>query len=289
MILVTGGAGFVGSHLVEALVARGDRVRVVDDLSTGRLENLARVRDRIDWVEGSADDAGDAETIIHPAAAVSVPASMDRPQKTHENNVTRTVRLLTGRRLKRFIFAGSCAVYGEAPTPLSESTPPAPISPYGASKWAAECYLRAFARSHGVATIALRFFNIYGKRQNPASAYSGVITRFADRLRRDEPLPVYGDGLQTRDYVHVDDIVAALLLGAEACDGNAYNVGTGTATSVLELAGLMGRCLDKTARIAHRPPRAGDVRHATADTRRAKETLGFEAKIGLEAGLTATL
>jgi UDP-glucose 4-epimerase len=285
-VLVTGGAGFIGSHLVDALVARGARVRVVDDLRSGRRENLAAVRDRIEFVEGPAGDAGDAETIFHLAATSSVALSVERPLEVHENNVGVTLRLLTGARLRRFIFAGSCAVYGNAPTPTPEETPPAPISPYAASKLAAELYARAFGACRPIQVVCLRFFNVYGPRQDPASPYAGVIPRFIDRLRRGEPLPVFGDGLQTRDFVHVRDVVEALLAAAERGDGGVYNVGTGRATSVLELAGTLGRLYGAAARIAHRPAWPGDVTHACADVGRATAELGFSARVPLEEGLS---
>lgn len=277
MILVTGGAGFIGSHLAEALLARGERVQILDDFSTGRRENVPAGAELV--------DASDADTVFHLAAATSVAYSIDHPREVYENNVALTVRLLAGPSVRRFIFAGSTAVYGDAPVPVTEDAACAPASPYAASKLAAEYYVRAFARSRGVATITLRLFNVYGPRQDPGSPYSGVVARFADRLARGETLDVFGDGLQTRDFVHVSDAVRAFLRAADVCDGGVYNVGTGTGTSVLELAAAMGRAAGRVARIAHRPARAGEIRHSRADVRRARDVLGFEATVPLEVGL----
>ncbi|OGG48865.1 MAG: hypothetical protein A3F84_28125 [Candidatus Handelsmanbacteria bacterium RIFCSPLOWO2_12_FULL_64_10] len=277
MILVSGGAGFIGSHLAEALLARGERVQILDDFSSGRRENVPAAAEVV--------TESDADTVFHLAATTSVAYSVDHPREVYENNVALTVKRLAAGGLKRFIFAGSTAVYGDAPAPVAEDAPCAPESPYAASKLAAEHYVRAFARSRGVATIALRLFNVYGPRQDPRSPYSGVVARFADRLGRDGTLDVFGDGLQTRDFIHVSDVTAAFLRAADVCDGGVYNIGTGVGTSVLELAAAMGRAAGRTAKIAHRPARPGEIRHSRADVRRAREALGFEATVSLEEGL----
>ena len=289
--LVTGGAGFIGSHLVEALVERGDRVRVVDNLSSGRREHLKAVADRIELVEADAGEAGDAETIIHLAALTSVPYSVAHPLETYAQNVAATVRLLASAArgaTRRFILASSTAVTGDGPVPTPEGAPPAPASPYAVSKLACELYARSFGQSHGLEIIVLRLFNVYGPRQDPASPYSGVISRFADRLRRGESLSVFGTGQQTRDFIHVSDVVAALLRAvdapAEAC-GAVYNIGSGTAVSILELAALMARLAGTTARITHRQARTGDILHSCADVRLARSALGFSARTKMEEGL----
>lgn len=289
--LVTGGAGFIGSHLAEALVERGDRVRVVDNLSSGRRENLKAVANRIELVEADAGEAGDAETIIHLAALTSVPYSVAHPFETYTQNVATTVRLLASAArgaTRRFILASSTAVTGDGAVPTPEEAPPAPASPYAVSKLACELYARTFSESHGLEIIVLRLFNVYGPRQDPASPYSGVISRFADRLRRGESLSVFGSGQQTRDFIHVSDVVAALLRAAdapsEAC-GAIYNIGSGTAVSILELAALMARLAGTTARITHRPARTGDILHSCADVRLARSALGFSARTKMEEGL----
>lgn len=283
--LVTGGAGFIGSHLVEALVSRGQRVRVVDDLSTGRRENLAAVRDRIELIEGPAGDPGDAETIFHLAAVTSVPVSVERPLETHDTNVTVTARLLTGRRLRRFVLVSTTAVYGNAPTPTPEETSPSPASPYAASKLASELLTRTVARTRGFTAVCLRPFNVYGPRQRPDSPYAGVVCKFADALRAGAPVTIFGDGQATRDFVFVGDVVEALLRASEAGDGGVYNVGTGRAVTILELAGLMARAAGTAARIQHRPARPGDVLRSCADTTRAARELGWTARVPLEDGL----
>lgn len=283
VILITGGAGFIGSHLADAV----GPCRVLDDLSTGRRENLHA---RAELLEGSVADpavcaraVAGVDLVYHLAAITSVPASVERPLDVYRVNVEGTVNLLAAAAragVKRVVLAGSTAVYGDAPVPVAEDAPADPLSPYGASKLAAELFLRAFGKSVALDGVALRLFNVYGPRQRADSPYSGVISIFRDRIGRGDPVEIFGDGLQTRDFIHVGDVVRAFRLAATAPPG-VYNVGTGTETSVLDLAAAVGAAIGRTPKIRHRPERPGDIRRSAADTMRAKRELGFEATAGL--------
>ena len=296
--LVTGGAGFIGSHLVEALVARGARVRVLDDFSTGRWENLASVRGRVEVVEGDVRDrtvvmraVEGADVVAHLAAVASVPASLEDPAMVWAVNVEGTLNTLEAAReqgVRRFVFASSAAVYGDhTDLPLEEDLPPRPLSPYAASKAAGEALCVAYHASYGVPTVALRFFNVYGPRQDPHSPYSGVISIFVDRMRRGLPPVIYGDGHQTRDFVYVADVVEAVLRAAEREEavGEVFNIAGGRQTSVLELVKVLNHVLGTHLEPAFAPPRPGEVRHSLADVQRVRETLGWAARVGLEEGL----
>lgn len=296
--LVTGGAGFIGSHLVEALVARGERVRVLDDFSTGRPDNLAAVADRVEVIEGDVCEAvlveramAGAEVVVHLAAVASVQASLEEPRRVWAVNVGGTLNLLEAARVEgvcRFVFASSAAVYGDQDDlPLREDLPVRPLSPYAASKVAGEALCRAYCASYGLPTVALRFFNVYGPRQDPRSPYSGVISIFVDRMRRGLRPVVYGDGHQTRDFVYVADVVAAVLSAAvrEEAVGGVFNVAGGHQTSVLELVEVLNRVLGTRLEPAFAPSRAGEVRHSVADVGRAREGLGWRASAELEEGL----
>jgi len=298
-VLVTGGAGFIGSHLVEALLAEGWAVRVLDNLSTGRRENLAAVEGRYEWMEGDIRDPATVaravegvDAILHEAAMVSVPLSVERPAECHAINLVGTLHLLEAARMagvRRLIMASTAAAYGNNPElPKRETMPPEPESPYGATKVAAELYLRAWARMGGLETASLRYFNVYGPRQDPRSMYSGVISRFVEALSTGEPPTVYGDGTQTRDFIYVGDVVRANLLALRAPrlePGALFNIGTGRSVSLLELletlSGVAGRAM--APRFA--PARAGDVTHSRADPGRARALLGFEATTSLAEGL----
>jgi UDP-glucose 4-epimerase len=297
--LVTGGAGFIGSHLVEALVARGEQVRVLDNFSTGRWENLSAVQDRIEVIEGDIRDpqilrqAMDGVGVVaHLAAVVSVERSLQNPQETADVNTGGTLNLLEAARqagVYRFLFASSAAVYGDhSQLPLQEELPPHPLSPYAASKVAGEALCYAYRAAYGLPIVVLRFFNIYGPRQDPQSPYSGVISVFVGRMRQGLPPTVYGDGLQTRDFVYVEDVVAALIRagGRDGATGAVLNIARGEETSVLHLVALLNQALGTSLEPEFAPARVGEVRRSAGDPRRARAILGWRPTVGLAEGLS---
>ncbi|WP_447973181.1 SDR family oxidoreductase [Nitrospira sp. Kam-Ns4a] len=297
--LVTGGAGFIGSHMVEGLLQRGHRVRVLDNFVSGRREHLAAVADRVEVIEGDVRDAklcrdavAGVEVVIHLAALHEVPRSVEDPMDTHEVNVTGTLNLLVAARdarVARFVLASSSAVYGASPVvPRSEDLPPdADSSPYAVSKLAGEQYCRLFASLYGLQTVALRYFNVYGSRQSADSAYAAVIPKFAAALLSGSAPTIYGDGEQTRDFLHVADCVAATLAACErpGLAGQVINIGTGWRTSVNELYAVMQRVLNVTHPPRYAPPLPGDVRHDQADIGKAARLLGYEPQVELARGL----
>lgn len=300
--LVTGGAGFLGSHLVEALVAKGWRVRVLDDFSTGKRENLSSVLRQIELCQGSVTDAGAVESavrgcecVFHLAAIASVQRSLEDPRQTHAVCATGTLQVLEAARrfgVRRVVYAGSSSCYGDQSAGARrEEDPLRPLSPYAAAKLAGEMYCRAYSRAFGLETVILRFFNIYGPRQDAQSPYSGVIALFAAAMRRGQPPTVHGDGLQSRDFVYVSDAVQALLLAAEcrSAAGQVYNVGTGQATTVLDLVRHFNELLGTQIVPVHGPARPGDVRHSLADISRIQRELGYQPRVALREGLCATL
>jgi len=299
-VLVTGGAGFIGSHIVTRLVREGHDVRVFDNLSTGKRENLAAVATDVDVVVGDIRDevavgraAAGVDLVFHEAAIVSVPYSVEHPRETHAVNVLGTLNVALAARdagAKRLVFACSAAVYGEDPElPKRETMRPVPVSPYGVEKIAGEQYLHAFSAMYGIETVSLRYFNVFGPRQDPSSAYSGVISIFADRISRDAELKVYGDGKQTRDFVFVDNVVDANMLAATTLgvSGRAYNVACGRGTTLLELGALLGEVSGKAPRIVHAEARLGDVRDSVADISLARAELGYEPRVTVRDGLAA--
>lgn len=299
LYLVTGGAGFIGSHLVEALVERDERVRVLDDFSTGRRENLAAVADHIELLEGDVADPETAERavagcdyVLHLAAIASVQASLEEPWRTHRVNVGGTLNVLQAARragVQRVVFTSSAAVYGDhTALPLREGLPPRPLSPYAAHKVAGEAYCSAFHTSYDLPAVVLRLFNVYGPRQDHANPYSGVISVFAARMARGERPVIYGDGKQTRDFVYVTDAVRALLLACEreAAVGGVFNVAGGGQTSVLQLAMALNQVLGTALTPTFAPARIGEVRFSQGDVRRAREVLGWEAQVPLREGLS---
>jgi len=302
MFLVTGGAGFIGSHLVAALLARNERVRVLDNFSTGSRSRLEGIRSRIEVIEGDIRDAGvcrralsGVRIVFHQAALPSVTRSWEDPISTNEVNVGGTLNLLEAakrERIERFVFASSSSVYGDTPTlPKVETMLPHPRSPYAVSKLAGESYCRAFALNGDVPAVALRYFNVYGPGQDPNSQYAAVIPRVVTALLGGQPPTVYGDGEQSRDFTYVADCVAANLLAAVAPEaaGDVFNVACGARTSVNALveqvAGLLGQRL--TPR--HAPARAGDVRHSLADITHAAQKLSYAPKYDFAAGLKETV
>lgn len=297
-VLVTGGAGFIGSHLVEALLKRGDQVRVLDNLSTGKLENLAGVIDQIKFFEGSLVDVAavrravaGAEVVYHLAAIASVPQSMAEPVQTELVNTVGTVNLLQAAQLadvRRVVLSSTCAVYGDELTlPKTEAMLPQPKSPYAVSKLAAEHYCRVYYESFGLETVVLRYFNVFGPRQDPKSAYSGVISIFMDKLATGIAPTIFGDGQQTRDFVFVQDIVQANILAASAPEsaGEIFNIGTGRPVTVQQLFETMRRVFVSEVTPLYAPGRRGDVIHSYADSDRATRQLGWQAQVSLEAGL----
>jgi UDP-glucose 4-epimerase len=301
-ILVTGGAGFVGSHLVDALLHDRHAVRVLDDLSSGNRENLPR---QIEFIYGdvtnpaAVEQAFDGvEACFHLAAIASVVRSSCEWRRTHEVNLTGTINIFEqARRLRDHreipvVYASTAAVYGDCNfVPIDERCPAAPLSAYGADKRACELHARVAGSVHRIPTVGLRFFNLYGPRQDPKSPYSGVIAIFADRLARGEPIEIFGDGQQVRDFTHVGDAVCALgrALRAASTSADILNVCTGTGTTVQTLAEMMA-ALYRTELVAYRrPARSGEVRVSIGDPRQAAKQLGFEAKTALADGLAGTL
>ncbi|EMA38930.1 NAD-dependent epimerase/dehydratase family protein [Halobiforma nitratireducens] len=291
-ILVTGGGGFIGSHLVDTLAPRND-VRVLDDFSSGSRENVPDDHD-VSVYEGDIRDpmalqraARGVDLIFHQAAVVSVTRSVDAPRRSNRTNLEAGLLVLEQARQEdaRVVLASSAAVYGYPDElPISESASTEPQSPYGIQKLALDQYARRYEELYGLPTVALRYFNVYGLRQQ--GPYSGVISTFLEQARSGEPITVEGDGEQTRDFVHVSDVVRANLAAATTDEvGEAYNVGTGARTSITELAETVRDVTNSSSPIVHRDPRPGDVRHSAADVSKARRKLGFESRVGLEAGL----
>jgi nucleoside-diphosphate-sugar epimerase len=297
--LVTGGAGFIGSHLAAALAARGDRVRVLDDLSTGRVENLDGID--VELVRGSVTDPAACRAacagvagVFHEAAQVSVPRSIQEPEQSYELNVMGTLRLLEAARqagVERFVFAASSAAYGDAEElPKREDMPTLPLSPYASGKVAGEHLLRVWGHVHGMRTVSLRYFNVFGPRQADDSPYTGVIAIFARALLEGRPATIHGDGTQTRDFTYVENAVRANLLAAEADvePGTVINVGGGERISILEVYRALAAELGSDLEPLHAPRRAGDVLHSLASLDRARRLLGYEPHVGWRDGLKRT-
>ncbi len=301
-VLVTGGGGFIGSHLVDALLELGARVRVLDNFATGHRENLTHCRGRIESIEGDVRDADlcraacrGVEVVFHEAALGSVPRSLEDPATTIGVNVLGTANILMAARdagVPRLVYASSSSVYGDSPKlPKSEGEEGRPLSPYAASKQTAEQLAAVFSRCYGLQTIGLRYFNVYGPRQDPTGPYAAVIPRFFRASCLGEPLRIYGDGEQSRDFTYVADAVEANLLAAgapeEACEG-AYNVATGERTTVNRLAQAIRRLTGDTGSDPiHEPPRPADVRHSLADLELARRRVGYHPAYDLEEGLAA--
>ncbi len=301
-VVVTGGAGFIGSHLADALLGRGASVCVVDDLSSGREENLAAVRQEIDFVRGDVRDpelldrcfAG-ARFVFHQAAVVSVAASVEDPERSASVNLGGTLVVLQAARrcgVERVVFAASAAAYGAAPRlPCREEDPPDPRSPYALEKVAGEYYCRLYTGLYGLPAVALRYFNVYGPRQRPDSDYASVIPAFVDACLAGRNPVIYGDGGQTRDFVFVGDVVRANLLAATApaAAGQVLNVASGRQVSLVELLAHVQAACGTALEAVHAAERPGDVRHSCGDPGRAAEVLGFRAEVDLGEGLRRTL
>jgi UDP-glucose 4-epimerase len=301
LVLVTGGAGFIGSHLVEALLARGQRVRVLDDLSSGQRGFLPSHPD-LELVVGDLRDSETldrvmrgVEVVYHQGALRSVPKSVEQPYAYHDVNATGTMRLLLAARaagVRRIISASSSSVYGNQPVlPLHEELYPMPIAPYGASKLITEHYCANFSRHYGLETASLRYFNVFGPRQDPASEYAAVVARFILAAKRGEPLEVHGDGEQTRDFTYVGNVVDANLAAAAApgLAGEVFNVACGERLSVLDIARHLEDILGRPLPRRHTPPRAGDVRDTLADISRARARLAYVPAVSFKEGLRRTV
>jgi UDP-N-acetylglucosamine/UDP-N-acetyl-alpha-D-glucosaminouronate 4-epimerase len=305
--LVTGGAGFIGSHIAERLARDGHSVRVLDNLSTGRRSNVDAVqaiapKGGFEWVEGDVRSieacrsaCEGVEFVIHQAALPSVQRSIENPAETNEVNVGGFVNLLTAareRRVRRVVAASSSSVYGDTPTlPKAEEMATTPLSPYAASKVAAECYARVFSKTMGLSTVSLRYFNVFGPRQDPLSPYAAVIPAFIEALLDGRRPTVYGDGEQSRDFTYVENVVTANLLACARGEGagEALNIAGGTQRSLLDLLTALGGALGTTPDPQFLPRRSGDVMHSYADIRAAKERLGYIPMVGLEEGLARTV
>ncbi len=299
--LVTGGAGFIGSHLVEGLLARGHSARVLDDLSSGKLSNLEHLSG-VECVSGSVIDpdvvdkvVDGCEYVFHLAAIPSVVKSVEDPLRTHEVGVTGTLHVLEAAKrhgVRRVVFAGSSSAYGDQPGDVRhENDLLSPLSPYAAAKLAGEHYCSAYTAVFGLETVRLRFFNVFGPRQDPSSPYSGVIAIFSEAMKAGRTPKIFGDGLQTRDFVHVSNVIDAIWLAAtvEGVGGNVYNVGMGERVTILDLARTLNELLGTSIEPKHEPPRAGDVRYSQADISRARQDLGFEPEVSFREGLKETL
>ena len=300
--LVTGAAGFIGSNIVEALLARNAQVRAVDNLSTGRLENLAPFAEHIEFIQGDIGDQEllnqalrDVDYVIHQAALPSVPRSVEDPFASNHANVTSTLRLLIAARdagVKRVVFASSSSVYGDTPTlPKHEEMPTSPQSPYAVTKMAGEDYCKVFTRVYGLPTIALRYFNVFGPRQDPLSQYAAVIPAFIAAMLDGRSPIIYGDGAQSRDFTYVGDVARANILAchSEGGIGGAFNIACGRRTSLLDLVAAINTELGTEISPEHEPPRQGDVKHSLADITQAQEHLGFTPQVTFEEGLRATI
>jgi len=300
--LVTGGAGFIGSNIVKTLLEKGESVRVVDDLSTGKRINIEPFLSKIDFVQASLTDydiclktVESMDYILHQAAIPSVPRSVENPIRSNDANVTATVNLLTAaknKKIKRLVYAASSSVYGDIKiSPKVETLKPQPRSPYAVSKLAGEYYCRAFFECYGLETVSLRYFNVFGPNQDPTSQYSAVIPRFITCILRDEQPPVYGDGAQSRDFTYVENNVRANLLACTApqAAGEMMNIACGDSTSLLDLIRLINEILGKNVKPLFHPPRSGDVKHSLADIAKAKEILGYETVVPFNEGLKRTI
>jgi len=299
--LVTGGAGFIGSNTVEELVRRGHQVTVLDDLSAGKEQNLSGVRDKINWIHGSITDretieraCRDVEYVLHLAARTSVPRSVQDPLETNRVNVDGTINVLVAARdagVRRLVFAGSSSVYGDTPTlPKHEQMQPAPISPYGASKLMGELYGQVFHRVYGLDFVSLRYFNVFGPRQDPGSPYSGVLSLFITAIRDGMAPTVCGDGEQSRDFTFVENVVEANLQAcvAPGVAGMAINLGTGGSYTLNQTLRLLEKFAGRPANAQYTAPRQGDIRDSRADIALAHQKLGYNPKVGFEEGLRRT-
>jgi UDP-glucose 4-epimerase len=300
--LVTGGAGFIGSHLAGALVERGEKVRILDNLSTGHRSNIAHLEDKVEFIEGDVANPGDLEwaldgvdVVYHQAALASVPRSVEAPLDTNAACVTGTVTLLDVARKKgvrRIVYGGSSSAYGDQPTPAKhEGLLPLPLSPYAAAKLAGEFYLQAFTATYGLETVTIRYFNVFGPRQDPNSQYAAVIPKFITQMLSGEPPTIFGDGRQSRDFTYIENIIHGNVLAANAPDavGETINVACGASYNLLQLVDGINQALGTNLKPNFEPARAGDVRDSLADISLARKLLKYEPVVGFEEGLKRTV
>jgi UDP-glucose 4-epimerase len=300
--LVTGGGGFIGSNLAAALLDRGHTVRVIDNFATGREQNLAAIRDRLTLVRGDIRDPDavaqaitGADYVLHQAALPSVPRSIEKPVETNDVNVNGTLVVLEAARragVKRVVFAASSSAYGETPTlPKIETMAPDPLSPYAASKLAGEAYLKVYHQCYGLETVSLRYFNVFGPNQDPQSQYAAVIPRFVTAALEGRQPTIYGDGLQSRDFCHIENAIEANLLACTApgAAGKVYNVACGVRTTLLDVLDKLSAIVGRRVEAKHEPERAGDIKHSLADIDRARSILGYTAPVSFEEGLARTV
>jgi nucleoside-diphosphate-sugar epimerase len=299
--LVTGGAGFIGSNIAEELVRQGKRVRVLDNMSTGKRGHMASFFRKIEFVEGDVRDLSacrsamkDVDYVLHQAAIRSVPKSVDRPTESHEANATGTLNMLIAAReakVKRFVYASTSSAYGDdTKFPQKEIYKPAPLSPYGASKLCGEHYCILYSKTMGLETVSMRYFNVFGPRQDPESLYSAVIPKFMEQAFNNLPLEVHWDGKQSRDFTHVRNVVHANLLAAKAKDaaGEMCNVANGKSYSLLDIIKVIEKIVGRKLERRHTPKRQGDVRKTWADISKARRVLGYKPVMGFEEGLRDT-
>lgn len=300
--LITGGAGFIGSHLAEGLLARGFQVRILDDFSTGKRANIDPFSNKLEVITGSVTDpvqvaraVENCELVFHLAALPSVAKSVEEPLPTHHICATGTLLILDAARrakVNRVIYVGSSSAYGDQPgTDRTETDALMPLSPYAAAKLAGEHYASCFTAVYGLETVRLRFFNVFGPRQDPSSPYSGVIALFIKAMAAGQTPTIFGDGLQSRDFIYVENVVQTLIQAAEApkAVGNVYNIGHGSSVTLLELVAALNQLLGTNIKPIHGPPRPGDIRLSQADISRARRDLGFDPKVPFLEGLRRTL
>ncbi len=301
--LVTGGAGFIGSHIAAALIERGARVRVIDDLSTGHRENVAEIGGDVDFIQASLTDQKavsralqDVELVFHQAAIPSVPRSVAMPTETHEASVNATFSLLLAARdkkVRRLVYAASSSAYGDQPElPKREDMKPDPLSPYAVAKLVGEYYCQVFSRVYGLETVSLRYFNVFGPRQDPGSQYSGVISRFMDALLNGKQPVIYGDGEQSRDFTYISNVVDANLRAAESGSavGQVINIANGERVTINQVFEMVKKLTGRTdVQAEYAPARTGDVRDSLADLNLARSLLGYSPRVGLEEGLRLTI
>ena len=299
--LVTGGAGFIGSNIIDELLRRGHEVAVLDDLSTGKEHNLSHARDKIEFRKGTITDLATVhecckgvDYVIHLAARASVPKSVADPIETNRINIDGTLNVLVAARdakVKRIVFAASSSAYGETPTlPKLETMQPEPISPYGVTKYVGELYLQVFGRVYGLENVSIRYFNVFGPRQDPSSQYSGVLSRFMLAVLQGEPPVIFGDGEQSRDFTYVDNVVDETLRACEAkgASGIVFNGGTEARITLNQVIAIMGKITGKKITPRYESPRTGDIRDSQADISRARKILGYQPLVAFEEGLKRT-
>jgi nucleoside-diphosphate-sugar epimerase len=303
--LITGVAGFIGSSLARAVLAQGDQVRGFDNLSTGKRENIDEIAGKIDFHEADLLDLNairqacreGVDYVLHQAAIPSVPRSVKDPLESNRANIDATVNLLVAARdakVKRIVYAASSSAYGDTPTlPKREDMPPNPISPYAVAKLAGEYYMTSFWRCYGLETVSLRYFNIFGPRQDPTSPYSGVLAKFITQMLRGEQPTIFGDGQQSRDFTYVENVVNANLLAckapAEEVAGKVFNIATGSRIDLNETFHLLKKLTGYSGEVKHAPERAGDVKHSLADLSLAKNLLAYQPTVNFEEGLRRTI